>query len=135
LERARRRELSQARRQIQAVDLERFSRFMFRWQHVAPSTLLDGDDATVHAARQLYGVSRPAELWERELFPARAESYDASAIARLIAAGEMVWVGGGARTRRRSSRTSECCVVEPDVLGSPSRTRRSVRPQRRRSTR
>jgi ATP-dependent Lhr-like helicase len=98
LERARRRELSQARRQIQAVDLERFSRFMFRWQHVAPSTLLDGDDATVHAARQLYGVSRPAELWERELFPARAESYDASAIARLIAAGEMVWVGGGAPT-------------------------------------
>jgi ATP-dependent Lhr-like helicase len=98
LERARRRELSQARKQIQAVDLERFSRFMFRWQHVTPSGRLDGDDATTRAARQLYGVSRPAELWERELFPARAESYDSSAIARLIAAGEMVWVGGGAPT-------------------------------------
>ena len=133
LERARRRELSQARKQIQAVDLERFSRFMFRWQHVAPSTRLDGDDATMHAARQLYGVSRPAELWERELFPARVESYDASAIARLIAAGEMVWVGGGApttRTRRRSLRTSEWCVAAPGALGCPSRTRRSVRPQR-----
>src|SRR5262249_25712236 len=40
LEQARRRELAQARKQIQAVDLERFSRFMFRWQHVAPSTRL-----------------------------------------------------------------------------------------------
>ncbi|HEV8446019.1 MAG TPA: DEAD/DEAH box helicase [Gemmatimonadaceae bacterium] len=96
LERARRRELSQARKQIQAVDLERFSRFMFRWQNVAPSTRRAGDDATTQIARQLYGVSRPAELWERELFPSRVASYDSSAVARLIAAGEMVWVGGGA---------------------------------------
>ena len=96
LERARRRELSQARKQIQAVDLGRFSRFMFRWQHVAPSSRRAGDDATTQIVRQLYGLSRPAELWERELFPARVDSYDASAVARLIAAGEMVWVGGGA---------------------------------------
>src|SRR5262249_26022137 len=96
LERARRRALSRARQQIQAVSLERFSRFMFRWQHVAPSTQRAGDDATTQIARQLYGLSRPAELWERELFPARVDAYDASAVARLIAAGEMVWVGGAA---------------------------------------
>ena len=98
LEQARRRELAQARKQIQAVDLERFSRFMLRWQHVTPSTRLTGDDATTRAARQLYGLSRAADLWERDLFPARVESYDQTAIARLIAAGELVWVGGGAPT-------------------------------------
>src|SRR5690349_6397664 len=36
LEQARRRELAQARKQIQAVELEPFSRFMLRWQHLAP---------------------------------------------------------------------------------------------------
>jgi ATP-dependent helicase Lhr and Lhr-like helicase len=96
LEQARRRELARARKQIHAVDIERFSRFMLRWQHVAPSARLDGDDATTRAARQLYGVSRHAELWERELFPARVEAYDETAVARLIAAGELVWIGGGA---------------------------------------
>ena len=98
LEQARRRELAQARKQIQAVDLERFSRFMLRWQHVASSARLGDDDATTRAARQLYGLSRPADLWERELLPARVQNYDQAAIARLIAAGELVWVGGGAPT-------------------------------------
>jgi ATP-dependent Lhr-like helicase len=98
LEQARRRELAQARKQIQAVDLERFSRFMLRWQHVSPSTRLTGDDATTRATRQLYGLSRPSELWERDLLPARVDDYDPTAVARLIAAGELVWVGGSAAT-------------------------------------
>ncbi len=98
LEQARRRELAQARKQVQAVDLERFSRFMLRWQHVTPSARLDDDDSTVRAIRQLYGLSRPADLWERELIRARVEQYDEAAIARLIAAGELVWVGSAAPT-------------------------------------
>jgi ATP-dependent helicase Lhr and Lhr-like helicase len=98
LERARRRELAHARKQIQAVDLERFSRFMLRWQHVAPAARIRDDDATARAARQLYGLSRPAELWERELLPARVERYDETAVSRLLAAGELVWVGSVAPT-------------------------------------
>jgi ATP-dependent Lhr-like helicase len=98
LELARRRELARARKQIQAVDLEGFSRFMLRWQHVAPSTRFTDDDATTRAVRQLYGLSRPAELWERDLLPARVDDYDPTAVARLIAAGELVWVGAGAPT-------------------------------------
>ncbi len=98
LEQARRRELAHARKQIQAVDLERFSRFMLRWQHVTSATRLGDDDATVKAARQLYGLSRPADLWERELIPARVDRYDETAIARLLAAGQLVWVGSGAPT-------------------------------------
>jgi ATP-dependent Lhr-like helicase len=96
LEQARRRELAQARKQIQAVDLDQFSRFMLRWQHIAPSARLTDDDATARAVRQLYGVTRPAELWERELLPVRVDNYDETSVARLLAAGELVWVGGGA---------------------------------------
>ena len=96
LEQARRRELAQARKQIQAVELEQFSRFMLRWQHVATSARFADDDATLRAVRQLYGLSRPPDLWERELLPDRVDAYDASAVARLLAAGELVWVGGSA---------------------------------------
>jgi ATP-dependent Lhr-like helicase len=96
LEQARRRELAQARKQIEAVPLARFAHFMQRWQHLAPSTRVAADDGTVGVARQLYGLARPAELWEREYFPARVEGYDPAALSRLIAAGELVWIGGSA---------------------------------------
>ncbi|HVX41606.1 MAG TPA: DEAD/DEAH box helicase [Gemmatimonadaceae bacterium] len=94
LEQARRRELAHARRQIEAVDLSRFAHFMQRWQHLGPAARAEGDDGAVRAIRQLYGVARPAELWEREYFPARIEHYDSDALARLIALGELAWVGG-----------------------------------------
>ncbi|HEX4684951.1 MAG TPA: DEAD/DEAH box helicase [Gemmatimonadaceae bacterium] len=93
LEQARRRELAQARRQIEAVDLNRFSRFMLQWQHLAPDERLSGDDGTVRVARQMYGLPRPAEQWEREILPARTQPYEPEALSRLISAGEMVWIG------------------------------------------
>jgi ATP-dependent Lhr-like helicase len=94
LEQARRRELAQARKQIEAVGLDRFSRFMQRWQHVDSTSKLAGEEGTLTVARQMYGLSRPAELWEREIIPARVEDYQPDVLSRLIALGEMVWVGG-----------------------------------------
>jgi len=96
LEQARRRELAQARKQIEAVPLARFSHFMQRWQHLAPSARLASDDGTIAVARQMYGLARPAEQWEREYFPSRVDDYDAATLSRLIAAGELVWIGGSA---------------------------------------
>jgi ATP-dependent Lhr-like helicase len=99
LEQARRRELAQARKQIEAVDLTRFSRFLQHWQHLDPATRLDGNDGTVTVVRQMYGLARPAETWEREILPGRVEGYESEAVARLISAGEMVWIGGTAQTK------------------------------------
>lgn len=99
LEQARRRELAQARKQIEAVDLHRFSRFLQRWQHLDPSTRLEGDEGTIALARQMYGLARPADMWEREIFASRVEEYEPESIARLLAAGEMVWVGGTSPTK------------------------------------
>ena len=97
LEQARRRELAQARKQIEAVGLDRFSRFMQRWQHLDASSKLAGDDGTLTVARQMYGLARPADQWEREFLSARVDDYEPEALSRLIAAGEMVWVGGSSK--------------------------------------
>ncbi|MDB4878163.1 MAG: associated domain protein [Gemmatimonadetes bacterium] len=99
LEQARRRELAQARKQIEAVDLGRFSGFVQRWQHIDPLTRLEGDDGTIRVIRQMYGLARPADSWERDYLPARVEGYDPDALSRLIAAGEMVWIGGSSASK------------------------------------
>jgi ATP-dependent Lhr-like helicase len=62
---------------------------------VDPSTQLEGADGTTTAIRQLYGLSRPADAWEREYFRARVRDYEPEAITRLCASGEAVWIGGG----------------------------------------
>jgi ATP-dependent Lhr-like helicase len=94
LELARRRELAQARRQIEAVSLDRFAAFMLRWQHLDAAHRLSGADGTIDIARQMYGLARPAEQWERDYLPARVEEFDPDALSRLIALGELVWIGG-----------------------------------------
>jgi len=94
LELARRRELAQARKQIEAVSLDRFAAFMLRWQHLDAAHRLSGADGTIEVARQMYGLARPAEQWERDYLPARVEELDPDALSRLIALGELVWIGG-----------------------------------------
>ncbi len=93
LEQARRRELAAMRRQIQPVELPAFVRFLQRWQHLAPSTRLRGTEGSVEALRQLYGMPRPSEAWEREYLRSRVEDYDETTITQLCANGELVWVG------------------------------------------
>jgi ATP-dependent Lhr-like helicase len=95
LEEARRRELAEARRQVQAVEPHAFAYFLQRWQHVDPATQLEGDEGTAAAVRQLYGVARPAEGWARDYFPSRVRGHDPDVLSRLCASGEMIWVGGG----------------------------------------
>src|SRR5690242_6300296 len=94
LELARRRELAQARKQIEAVPLDRFAGFMLRWQHLDAAHRVSNGEGTIEVARQMYGLARPAEQWERDYLPARVEAFDPDALSRLIALGELVWIGG-----------------------------------------
>ena len=107
LEQARRRELAVARKQIEAVPLHRYQRFLQRWQHLTPSTRLAGDDATAFAVSQMYGLARPAEGWERDYLPARVERYDANALGKLAASGVLVWAA--------EPRADAASVVVPKV--------------------
>ena len=133
LEQARRRELAQARKQIEAVDLARFSHFMQRWQHLAPSTRLAADDGTIAIARQMYGLARPAEQWEREYFPARVDDYDPAALSRLIAAGELVWVGGSAPAQPDEPSNLSTDPIRAPRLGARCGSPTETRPSRARS--
>ena len=91
LEQARRRELAQARKQIEAVSLDRFARFLQRWQHLTPATRLSGAEATATALAQLRGLARPADSWERDILPSRVNGYDGVELSRLGASGALVW--------------------------------------------
>jgi ATP-dependent helicase Lhr and Lhr-like helicase len=95
LEQARRRELALARKQIEAVEMPAFVYFLQRWQHLHPDTRLEDEDGTMEVIRQLYGMARPAERWERDYLAPRVERYRGDAITRLATGGEMVWVGAG----------------------------------------
>jgi len=91
LEQARRRELAQARKQIEAVPLHDYARFMQRWQHVAPGSRLTGPRGTAAAIAQLHGFAGPAEAWERDYLPARVERYDPQTLGLVAAGGGLVW--------------------------------------------
>jgi ATP-dependent Lhr-like helicase len=94
LEQARRRELAAARKQIEAVELPVFAGFLQRWQHLDAATRLADGEGTVQAVRQLVGVARPAERWERDYLAARVERYDPDALTRIMSLGELVGIGG-----------------------------------------
>ena len=127
--------------QVEAVSFETFSRFMVRWQHVAPDARLRGGDGVAEAMRQQYGFARPPLAWESEYLPARVEDAKPAALSQLSASGELVWVGEGARDagadaamgklrsvrflRRGSERAWLAAVAEPSL----SDRARSVRQQ------
>jgi ATP-dependent Lhr-like helicase len=91
LEQARRRELAQARKQIEAVPIHRFARFMQRWQHLTTDARLSGAEGTATILQQLFGVALPAAAWERDYLPARLAPFEPATLGRLAAGGGIVW--------------------------------------------
>ncbi|HEY6218471.1 MAG TPA: DEAD/DEAH box helicase [Gemmatimonadaceae bacterium] len=90
LEIARRRELAKARKQIQAVDLQAYARFVEHWQHVDRSA---ADEAEIMATvRQLYGTARSSEWWTRDAVRARGAMGMTDVMTRLANSGELVWI-------------------------------------------
>ncbi len=124
VEQARRRELARARRAIAAVDLAAYARFLERWQHLTSETMLEGEDGTATALRQLYGLARTADWWERDALNGRVRGASREAVARLIASGELTWAAvpvpnpgesriGAVRLLRRG--TGRAWLSEPDL--------------------
>jgi ATP-dependent Lhr-like helicase len=103
LERARRLELARARKQIQAVPLANFSRFMQRWQHLTPDSRVAGAEGTATVLAQLYGLSRPAHGWERDYLPARVQPYEPASLSGLASSGQLVWAADPVGARSAST--------------------------------
>jgi ATP-dependent Lhr-like helicase len=83
--------LGALRREIEPVATADFARFLFRWQHVAPSARLHGVDGTLHVIRQLEGYELPAAAWEATILPARVAGYKREYLDRLCYSGDVMW--------------------------------------------
>jgi ATP-dependent Lhr-like helicase len=87
----RQRSLARLRRQVEPVDAAALGRFAASWQGVVRRR--SGLDALLDAVEQLQGTPLPASELEREILPARVAGYEPADLDRLVAAGEVVWLG------------------------------------------
>jgi ATP-dependent Lhr-like helicase len=83
--------LNRLRAEIEPVTTADFMRFLFRWQHVEPSTRLTGLDGLRDVVAMLDGFELAAGAWERSVLPARIDGYEPSLLDMLCLAGETGW--------------------------------------------
>ena len=79
------------RQEIEPVTAQDFLRFLFRWQHVAPGTQLEGRRGVLAAVDQLQGFEIAAGSWERAVLPLRVAGYQAAWLDDLCLSGEVAW--------------------------------------------
>jgi ATP-dependent Lhr-like helicase len=83
--------LNRLRAEIEPVTAADFTRFLFAWQHVIPSTKLTGIDGLHEVIRQLEGFEIPAAAWERHILPQRIAHYEKAMLDTLCFSGEIGW--------------------------------------------
>ena len=88
LRRLRRRTLAALAQQVEAVDHERYTRFLPAWQRVDPELASSLPDVV----RQLSGAAIPASVLETDVLNARLEDPERE-LDSALAAGDVVWVG------------------------------------------
>ncbi len=86
------------RREIEPVTAQDFLRFLFRWQHVAPGTQLEGRQGVLAVIEQLQGFEIAAGAWEATILPARVAEYRGAWLDDLCLAGTAMWARLGVRT-------------------------------------
>jgi ATP-dependent helicase Lhr and Lhr-like helicase len=83
--------LKRLRAEIEPVSPADFMRFLFRWQHVEPSSRLTGLDGLREVIAALDGYELAAAAWERAVLPARLDRYEPSMLDMICLAGEAGW--------------------------------------------
>mgnify|MGYP001439170111 CR=1 FL=1 len=121
--------LGRLRREIDPVSIADFTRYLFRWQHVAPGTQLHGRDGLATIVAQLHGIELPAPAWERSVFPSRIHEYAPGLLDDLCFSGVAAWgrfsppaadvaSGPGQRRRRTApTRNAPLAVALREELG------------------
>jgi ATP-dependent Lhr-like helicase len=79
------------RAEIEPVAARDYLRFLIKWQHVAPSTRMEGPDADNAIIAQLEGFEAAAAAWEAEILPARIAEYEPSWLDDHCLAGRVSW--------------------------------------------
>src|SRR6266478_5402883 len=83
--------LGQLRKQVESVTPAQFMNWLFRWQHLAPSSQLLGERGLLEGLRQLQGFEAPANSWERQILARRVASYDPKDLDQLCLTGAVGW--------------------------------------------
>jgi ATP-dependent Lhr-like helicase len=83
--------LTRLRAEIEPVSPADFMRFLFAWQHVAPSSRLTGIDGLRAVVEALDGFELAADAWERTVLPARVDGYEPPMLDMLCLTGEVGW--------------------------------------------
>ena len=91
LARIHRHTVTSLRREIEAVPASTFMRFLFRWQHVAPTSRLHGENGTLEIIQQLAGFEAAATAWEPFLLKGRIANYTPDKLDYLCLRGAATW--------------------------------------------
>jgi ATP-dependent Lhr-like helicase len=83
--------LSRLRKEIEAVSAADYMRFLFRWQHAAPSARMEGPEGLAAIVEQLEGMEAGAAAWEADVLPVRMEGYDPTWLDQLCISGRVTW--------------------------------------------
>ena len=83
--------LNRLRAEIEPGSPAEFMRFLFRWQHVEPTSRLTGFDGLREIVAALDGYELAAAAWERSVLPARLDRYEPSMLDMLCLSGEAGW--------------------------------------------
>ena len=86
------------RAEIEPVTARQFMRFLLRWQHVSPSSQLNGRAGVLEVVDQLQGYEVAAGAWEPSVLAQRVEHYDPRWMEDLCMSGELVWGRLGLRS-------------------------------------
>ncbi len=102
LEEVHRRTLSLLRREVRPVPLPVYAEFLARWQHAHPATRLRGREGLLQVLQQLRGLPLAAQIWERDVLPARVDGFSPRDLEALFEEGEVVWVASAQADPRRA---------------------------------
>ena len=91
LARIHRRTVLTLRREIQTVSASDFMRFLFRWQHVAPTSRLHGELGLQTVLEQLAGFEAAASAWEHHVLRNRLADYRPDTLDYLCLRGIIAW--------------------------------------------
>ncbi len=92
LRRVKRRSLATLRSEIEPVPVDRMAAFAVEWHGIGGDRR--STDRLLECVRRLQGYAVPASTLETDCLATRMQ-YEAAALDRLMAAGDVVWVGGG----------------------------------------
>lgn len=83
------------RKEAEPVEARTYASFLAGWQGITHAATPSDQALLSQAIAQLQGLPLPAVLWEQEVLPRRVPGYRPEWLDRLIASGEIVWVGRG----------------------------------------